>query len=601
MSERNDKSRFAPGSPAPGASPPLPGSAIRAWTASSSTAHVDPFDPLAAAAFPGASRQMASIRYVSADGASHVHSLGARTAVGRHSDNDIQLLDLEVSKAHLEIVEEAQGYALRDLSSANGTRVNGTPVEHAQLADGDLIEVGTTQLRFSVETLVPAPRAIPLWARASLAREGRGEQTMVTLIPDAFEPLDGTNVFAVPMSDEFSAAESIDDEQMLRRDYERLRVAFDLARAVGVETDLCALGQTLLDRILDVLPADLAVIMSLEESGELFTLASQSREPGTEVRIPRAIIEQVVHRKDALLTSDALLDAALRSSHTVVGQQIRSALCVPLLVGLDVFGAIYLSTSSAAGAYEERDLALLRAIATPAALAVANARLVARAERDASTRAQLSRFLSPALVERVVQRDLSLETAGDKVKCSVLFADIRGFTALTEGAAPEDVVSMLNEYFEAMVERIFDHGGILDKFLGDGLMAVWGTPVASADDPIAAMRAANAMRHVLECDVNVARRRRGAAPLAAGYGIATGFVVAGAMGATRRQDFTVIGDTVNLASRLCSAASPGQILVCANTQANAAERGISLQSLPPRSVKGFARPVPVYELSRGAL
>src|SRR5690606_31649858 len=142
---------------------------------------------------------------------------------------------------------------------------------------------------------------------------------------------------------------------------------------------------------------------------------------------------QVVSSRDGLLTSDAQLDAQLRASHTVVGQRIRSALCVPLLVGVDVVGVIHLSSSSAAGAYEERDLALLRAIAQPAALAVANARLARRIEEEAKTRAQLSRFLSPALLEKVVRRELNLETSGDKVLATVLFCDIRGFTSISDG------------------------------------------------------------------------------------------------------------------------------------------------------------------------
>jgi adenylate cyclase len=281
-----------------------------------------------------------------------------------------------------------------------------------------------------------------------------------------------------------------------------------------------------------------------------------------------------------------------------VGQQIHSALCVPLLVQNEVLGVIHLSSSSTAGAYEEKDLALLRAIAQPAGLAVANARLLRKVEEDAHQRAELSRFLSPALVEKVVQNELNVHKQGDKVQATVLFSDIRGFTTISEGAAPEAVVSMLNEYFEAMVEIVFEMGGTLDKFIGDGLMAVWGTPMPGPDDPVLAVRAATRMRATLESVVNTARTKRGEAPLMAGYGIATGKVIAGAMGARRRQDFTVIGDTVNLASRLCGQAKPAQILVDENTERVAKRAGMSLQSLEARVVKGFARPVPVWQVPK---
>ncbi|MGA1354985.1 MAG: adenylate/guanylate cyclase domain-containing protein [Candidatus Limnocylindrus sp.] len=214
------------------------------------------------------------------------------------------------------------------------------------------------------------------------------------------------------------------------------------------------------------------------------------------------------------------------------------------------------------------------------------------------TRAQLSRFLSPALLEKVVKRELRWGMSGDTVWASVLFCDIRGFTAISDGQRPDAVVSMLNEYFEAMVEAVFEHNGVLDKFLGDGLMAVWGTLERDPDDAASAVRAAHRMREALEEVVNPARIRRGDAPLRMGCGIATGRLIAGAMGAKRRQDFTVIGDTVNLASRLCGEARPGQVLVCEATERAASTSGLRFQALEARLVKGVARPVPVFEFPR---
>lgn len=542
---------------------------------------------------------VARVEYASPDGKVHARRLKPRTTVGRHTDNDIQLLDPEVSKAHLVIEHRPEGVFLTDLGSANGTAVNGGLVTSCPLQDGDVIQVGNTSLRFFLDAPEPAfPPPPPTISQVPPRARTRSdpERTMVTIVPE-LAAAETTSVFALPMSEDFAPAERISDAGILRRDYDRLRVAFDLACSVGLEPDLEKLGETILQRILDVLPADTAVIMLRTESGELSTLASFA-ERDEEVRIPRAIIDQVVSSGDGLLTSDAQLDAALRASHTVVGQRIRSALCVPLLVGAEVVGVIHLSSSSAAGAYEERDLALLRAIAQPAALAVANARLARRIEEEAKTRAQLSRFLSPALLEKVVRRELNLETSGDKVLATVLFCDIRGFTSISDGKNPEVVVSMLNEYFEAMVEVVFENNGVLDKFLGDGLMAVWGTPVRAPDDAARAVRAAHEMREVLDTVVNAARARRGEAPLSAGYGIATGMVIAGGMGAKRRQDFTVIGDTVNLSSRLCSEARPGQVLVCEATERAASSSGVRFVPLEARMVKGVSRPVPVFELPR---
>lgn len=573
---------------------------------------------------PQAGIAQGRLEYVAPDGTPHSRVLRETTTIGRHTDNDIQLLDREVSKAHLVLRRMREGFVLEDLGSANGTLINGMRQTRARLSDNDVIVVGNSVMRFRIEIpRLPPPRdpnsrrltsiqeaqrndtssafrAVSHTPRSRTGDDDGHDRTTVTLIPDASN--ENENVFAQAMEPDFRPAESVRDDRQLRRDYERLRVAYNVSNAISLETDLEQLGARIVEGIRDVLPADTIVVMLRDPSlagGELVTLASYA-DRRVEVRIPRAIVDRVVSTKRGLLTSDAQRDLQLRRSETVVGQQIRSALCVPLLVQGDVLGVIHLSTSSAAGAYEEKDLALLRAIAQPAGLAVAIARLLRKAEEDAHQRAELSRFLSPALVEKVVSNELNVHKQGDKVQATVLFSDIRGFTSISDGAAPETVVSMLNEYFEAMVEIVFEMGGTLDKFIGDGLMAVWGTPVPGPDDPVLAVRAATRMRAMLETLVNAARRTRGEQPLMAGYGIATGKVIAGAMGARRRQDFTVIGDTVNLSSRLCGQAKPGQILLDENTERICRRAGMTFQALEPRVVKGVARPVPVWQVPREA-
>lgn len=592
----------------------------------------------------------ARIEFSTNGGVAHTRVLGEVVTVGRHTDNDIQLLDPEVSKAHLIIRKTREGWMLEDLGSANGTLVNGVIQSRCRLVDGDLVVVGNSSLRLkeakkrvvaagrtvsgppAVVGLPPTPPAAavrppmkpsPLSAAAvpenrlqpltSFAEVKRSdpvlnlptrhpppaERTSVTLIPEGLlSASGGDSVFTEqPAEVAFKDVAAIADERALKRDYERLKVAFDLITSVGLETELEPLGQAILAKIRSVLPSDSAVIMLRDASisDDLVSLASWS-EKNQPVQIPRAIVERVLQTKGGLLTSDAQIDSQLRRSETIVGARIRSALCVPLIAREDVIGVIHLSSTSLAGAYGERDLELLRAVAQPAALAVANARLRRKIEEETATRAELSRFLSPALVEKAVNNELDLTKAGDLVQATVLFSDIRGFTTISDGARPEHIVSMLNEYFDAMVEVVFAYGGTLDKFLGDGMMAVWGTPVQAPDDAIRAVKAANAMRRALQDIVNDARVSRGEAPLEVGYGIATGRVVAGAMGARRRLDFTVIGDTVNLSSRLCGQAKPGQILIDEPTNGIVQGANLATTALEPRQVKGVARPVPVFDV-----
>ena len=577
------------------------------------------------------------LEFQSPDGTPNTRLLNDATTIGRHTDNDIQLLDPEVSKAHLVIRRAKEGYVLEDLGSANGTLVNGVRQHRVRLQEGDLVVVGNSTLRYKesrprsrppsqsvrppMRGAVEAPalraegnRPKPLSSFAEVRRSDTTfdlrtppipmapqERTSVTLVPEGLlSDIGSDNVFTEqpePGYLDLHSVQSAGDDRALRRDYERLKVAFDLFTGIGLETDLETLGTLILEKIQSVHPCDSAVIMLRDAtiSDDLVALSSYS-EKNQPVNIPRAIVDRVLSTKTGLLTSDAQVDSQLRRSETIVGARIRSAMCVPLVVRDEVLGVIHLSSTSLTGAYGERDLALLRAIAQPAALAVANARLRLKIEQEAATRAELSRFLSPALVEKAVHNELDFTKAGDLVQATVLFSDIRGFTSISDGAAPERVVSMLNEYFDAMVEVVFEYGGTLDKFLGDGLMAVWGTPMQAADDAVRAVQAANEMRKALRDIVNSARLGRGEMPLAVGYGIATGRVIAGAMGARRRLDFTVIGDTVNLSSRLCSQASPGQLLIDETTAAIIGAAGLPSRALEARNVKGFARPVPVFDV-----
>ena len=168
-------------------------------------------------------------------------------------------------------------------------------------------------------------------------------------------------------------------------------------------------------------------------------------------------------------------------------------------------------------------------------------------------------FLSPGLVEQVVENRVSLKRGGDERRVTIMFADIRGFTSLTERSRAGDVVDLLNDYFDQMVEVIFNHEGALDKFIGDALMAVWGTPVSSEDDAARAIAAARDMLESLQ-SFNSVRADQALEPIRVGIGLASGVCVAGAIGARRRMEYTVIGDAVNLASRLADVARGGEIV-----------------------------------------
>jgi class 3 adenylate cyclase len=202
----------------------------------------------------------------------------------------------------------------------------------------------------------------------------------------------------------------------------------------------------------------------------------------------------------------------------------------------------------------------------------------------------LDAVADPAVAEELVSGELDLK--GRTVDAGILFCDIRGFTATTESMTPDEVITMLNAHMSAMCEVIYRHGGMVDKFVGDLVMAVWGAPKSSPDDALRMARCALAMQAERE-RLNAAGER----PIRIGIGIAYGPVVAGCMGSTSRVNYTVLGARVNLASRLCSTAKAGDV-VADDTVCARLDGSIAATALEPFPVKGFSEPIIAHVLRR---
>jgi adenylate cyclase len=188
----------------------------------------------------------------------------------------------------------------------------------------------------------------------------------------------------------------------------------------------------------------------------------------------------------------------------------------------------------------------------------------------------------------------SFKLGGVSQTITILFADIRGFTRISEHAPPEKIVGLLNRYFSAMTDIIFAHGGTLDKYLGDGLMALFGAPTATPDDASNALNAAVAMQRRL-LGINRELRDEGFPEIGVGMGLHTGEVVVGYIGSDRRSEYTAIGDTVNTSSRLESNARGGEILI-SDATAQAAHSRYKLQPREPIMVKNRQQPVKLWEV-----
>jgi adenylate cyclase len=209
-------------------------------------------------------------------------------------------------------------------------------------------------------------------------------------------------------------------------------------------------------------------------------------------------------------------------------------------------------------------------------------------------RSTMARFMSPEVAEQLLAEGETV-LGGKDQKVSVLFSDVRDFTSMSEALGARETVSMLNEYFERMVDVILGHRGVLDKFIGDAVMALFGVPFNGEHDADDAVRVANTMFVALR-ELNVERRRDGRAPLDIGVGIATGVVVVGNIGSTKRMEYTAIGDPVNLASRLESATKyyGAKILISETTRAELGSKTL-LREIDLLRVQGKKEPVAIYE------
>jgi adenylate cyclase len=536
--------------------------------------------PAAAAPKPAAAKGGEARLFVYAsDGTVTEYPLGPSSVLGRSTGADVRVPDREASRKHSQIDRQGADYVLRDLGSSNGTFLNGKKLfGPAKLKDGDEVVIGTSRMEFRFSAAAP-----------------KREQAEITA-GDEKKELAGI-VARLDASKGFLPVDQVTDVNQLRRDYERLRIGHEFSRIVRLERDLGTLLQRILDLAFDLIPADSGVILLRDPgSGELVIQAMKQRKPGQgKVLVSETLLRQVTATKEGVLSSDAIGDERFASSHSIIALGVRSAMAVPLLSGDEVKGVMFLDSRERIAAFTTKDLEVLTAVAAQASVALENSDFARALEHEAAQKAQLSRFLSPALVEQAARGAIDIEKGGKLTELTILFSDIRGFTALSEKLPPQEVVSMLNEYFEVMVDVVFDHGGILDKFIGDAIMALFGAPVRRPDDATRAVQAAVAMQRKV-AEFNEERIAAGKPPIRAGIGVHTGTVVVGNMGSSKALSYTAIGDGVNLASRLCGLAAADQVVISEECADKAGKDMFTLEPMPPAKVKNREQPVTIYKV-----
>ena len=512
---------------------------------------------------------------------------GREVRLGRGSGCDIVLPDFSVSRSHAVLRHDGESWYVLDQESTNGVIVNGVRLQEAKLAVGDQLKIGTFVL--SLENLPSEAIQNAAIVRAfddfqnGIEFEGvaEGEERptpAVTVLTDTGSRAVGSLRVTVPGGDRrklVSALHRLGRELLDTDEVDEVleRVMEAAFNALGINRGFILLG-TAED-----------AFCALARSGEQVTVR-----PEQDVPVSSTILETVMREQVALLTLDAGDDERLKGGESIRLHGIGAAMCAPLWSEERISGFIQVDSPIRLNHFDDEGLDFLIALANYAAIAVE--RVHARRARR-----RLERYHSPAVVKEVLDNeDLDANTPRiRRAEVTVLFGDLVGFTAFSESASPEQVAELLEGYCTRTVDAIFDHGGTLDKFIGDCVMAFFGAPVAFEDHAERAVSAATAIQDAI-AQWSQERQREGLPPVSCRIGLNSGLVVVGDVGSDSRVDYTVLGNTVNVAARLESnVAQPGWVVVGGETRRRLGE-SFRLEALGEFALKGLQQRVEAFRV-----
>src|SRR2546430_15557465 len=377
----------------------------------------------------------------------------------------------------------------------------------------------------------------------------------------------------------------------------RDRLLYELARDLSSSLDLDTVLEKVIDRVITLMKAARGFIGLVDPlDGSLSVQMARGEADPEKARQflgSRTVIEHVVKTGQAVVSTDASLDDRFKGQQSVILQNLRSIIAVPLVTKGQVIGAVYVDNPFRASIFEEKDKEFLQAISDLAAIAIDNAR---QYERSEFLRQLFEAHVNKQGTDYVLTRaGRTLRVLpGERREVTMLNSDIAGFSSLSQSMDAEELVRFLNDYFQRMIRVVLDHGGNIDKFQGDGMLGVFGAPNPMLVHAKRAMQAALSM--VREIDrFNRELVDSGKSAIAVGMGLDTGEVVAGHVGSDDRMEFTLIGVPVNNSAYL-SKVSPPRVLISETTRSRMPD-GFRVSNYEPMQLKGAKGPQAIYELA----
>src|SRR5947208_2559453 len=460
----------------------------------------------------------------------------------RHGvDVDIDLTpDLRVSRPHARISIADGHFWIEDLGSANGTELDGEQIKgkgKLRLEPGQRIRVSDT----TVDVEFPAPETVLDHIY------GSDDRTIVTAADTHLDI--GTIIdAAAPV---FEPGQSVDPARA-----EALALLYELPLQFGEVAELDTLFQTIIERLVTIIPAASRGALLLEDA--------ESRELLLKAHVPvgRPSVSVTLAAQAMATRQGFIWHESTDPSQSQVLNRIRAGMYVPLIWKGRALGAVCVDNSEGGTLFTADDLRLMLAVAHYAAMAATQTKLQNDLRRNAALLSRLLTNFSPKIRDKLLSRAAHgrLRPGGEKSEVVILESDIRGYTLLTAGMDTDDVVDLLNDYFAALVDAIFQHDGTVDKINGDAIHAVFGCPEPDALRHEKAVQAALAMQSVMT-EVSERRKRRGQVTCTIGIGVHCGEVLHGFIGSNDRMDLTIIGEAANWTARYCAGARGGEILV----------------------------------------
>ncbi len=509
--------------------------------------------------------------------------------IGRLPECDLHLPFSEISRYHAHFLKAETGeWLIEDLGSKNGTRLNQELVSSPQpIKHGDVIYLGSIFLTVLMSNH-PQPNQKPLE------------------LPEQQVKVFGN---AEDLQEKWTQVDQLGEkETSYQTTISRLKDLVDIGRNLNSAVSIKSIFSQVQQVVFRNLPSieRLALLVDIEGLGELEILNAAVRDVSAQATlapddswISRTICQKVFAERVAIKTADAQRDDRFDGEHSILAKGIKSALAVPLwdknlVVGvLYADGCAYFNPWSQGG---DEDLSFFSALGNLVASAVQRWLLSQKLRSEEVIRQRLVRYHSPAVVQHIMKEG-ALEggrLTPVEADISILFADLVGFTALSQRLNAPQVAQLLNSFFEEMLKEVFAVGGTLDKFIGDCIMAFFGAPEPQTDHADRALCAARKMLSRLD-RLNAAKAFY--EPLQLRIAINSGKAVVGDVGSSQRVDYTVLGSTINLASRMQHVCLPGECVVSEATFARLSKKQ-GLVALKDYNFKGIDQPIRIYQTTR---